>query len=131
MRTKPLLLALLLNALHTVIPCSLDGVQCTIYLKAELDREACLNLYYDECDRTVQDTTGVWYRCKETDLSTNGSSCQQTNQQINTSNGPVHLRDGRLCFTELNATYTGLYCYQRMENSTCMLVQVLKVGRLI
>lgn len=125
----PLFITLLAN-LHTeaVTGCTPGNVTCTEYI---VKSKRCLNL--SGCMNYVSYTSSVpvWYRCESTRLLINDSSAAlcQRREVINTT-GNIHVTaEGRLCFSELNKTYTGYYCYE-MANSTCNPVQVVVVGRL-
>ena len=106
--------------------CTVEDVECTEYI---VKSKRCLNL--SGCANHGMDTTSVvWYRCERTLPSANGSVCRRRSALAGASNDPLYVTDGRLCFRELKTTYSGLYCYETVENSTCLPVQVIIVGRL-
>ena len=105
--------------------CTMEDIECTEYI---VKSKRCLNL--SGCTNHAMDTSSVaWYRCEPTLPSMNGSICQRRSAVAGVSND-LYLIDGRLCFRELKTTYSGLYCYETTENSTCLPVQVIIVGRL-
>ena len=148
MQRRPLLMRLfiiLFASLHTVAgitDCALDnGVTCTEYIvksKPCLNLSGCMN--YLTADSLADSTSVIWYRCESTRLlrknDSSRLSCQRGEVPINAGTGsnssPLYVTsEGRLCFRELNKTFTGLYCYKTKANSTCNPVQVVVVGRLI
>ena len=117
------LFMLSLASLYTVAftGCTLDNVTCTEYI---VKSKPCLNL--SGCMINYVPSM-VWYRCQTTNDSS--AALCQGRQVINTTGNIYVTPEGRLCFSELNKTYTGLYCYE-MANATCYPVQVVVVGRL-
>ena len=119
-----------LASLYTVAltDCTLGNVTYTEYI---VKSKPCLNL--SGCMNYVSHTSSVaWYRCESTALLTNDPSAAlcQGREVISTEGRNIYVNaEGRLCFSELNKAYTGLYCYE-IANSTCNPVQVVVVGRL-
>ena len=102
------------------------SLKCIEYI---VNSKPCVDLSARGCNYSkVKDTTNlVWYRCD----SAHSSSCQQKKLISTTDgNGYFHLspETGLLCFSNLNKTLTGIYCYKEMENPPCNPIQIVIVG---
>ena len=131
---RRLLLALLLwipvhNVTKAAAECVINpSVKCVEYIvNSTKSSKLCLNLSGRWCN-TPNTSNIVWYRyhCD----GAFSSSCQQTERLDTVGSDYFRLSPvtGLLCFSKLNRTLTGVYCYKEMKNSTCNPIQVVIVG---